>query len=53
MKATQYITGADLPFVRRRLYPSAGMSGAITVSVNDAILSRDFLGFGVAVTGSS
>ena len=53
MKATQYITGADLPFVRRRLYPSAGMSGAISVSVNDAILSRDFLGFGVAVTGSS
>lgn len=53
MKATQYITGVELPFVRRDLYPSAGMSGAITVSVKDAILSRDFLGFGVAVTGSS
>lgn len=53
MRATQYITGEQLPFVKKQLYPSANMSGAITVSTDGEVISDNFIGFGVAVTGSS
>ena len=53
MKATQYITGVQLPFVIRQLSPSAGMSGAITVTAGEETVSDNFIGFGAAITGSS
>ena len=53
MKATQYITGENFDFVPKKLYPSVPMSGAVQVTREGGEISQDFLGFGVAITGSS
>ncbi len=53
MNIKQYITGDNLPFVQRYIYPAQNMANAIKISVTDDKVSDDFLGFGVAITGSS
>lgn len=52
MKVTQYITAENLRFSPREVYPSVNMDGAIKLSLGKEI-GNDFLGFGVAITGSS
>ena len=53
MKVTQYLTTDNLSFVQRTLQPAVHMSGALTLSGTENVISDDFLGFGVAITGSS
>lgn len=53
MKITQYITNEGLQFATRPVYPAADMSGALKLRETGRVVSRDFLGFGVAITGSS
>ena len=53
MKITQYLTNEGLQFATRPVYPAVDMSGAIKLRVTGRTLSTDFLGFGVAITGSS
>ena len=53
MKVTQYITGYGLDFQARPVFPAAYMPAASTLTANEAPVSEDFLGFGVAITGSS
>ncbi len=53
MKITQYLTTEGLDFVTHPVYPAVKMSGACELRKTGEVLSRDFLGFGVAITGSS
>ena len=53
MKVTQYMTTQQQAFVKKPVFPSTPMGGALTVTAESTCLSRDFLGFGVAITGSS
>lgn len=52
MKITQYFTDATHSLAKREVFPSVFMNNAITLTVGDEI-SRDFMGYGVAITGSS
>ena len=53
MKVTQYLTTEGLSFVQRPVFSSIDMSGAIKLRHEARVVSDDFLGFGVAITGSS
>lgn len=53
MKVTQYLTTEGLSFVTRPIFSSVPMSGARKVTRTEKVVSDDFLGFGVAITGSS
>ena len=53
MNVTQYTTTDNLNFVQKNVFRSTKMSGALTLTVGDTPVSDDFLGFGVAITGSS
>ena len=53
MKVTQYQTTDNLSFAKRPVFPSVNMSGAITLTRTGHAIMDDFLGFGVAITGSS
>ncbi|MBE6554021.1 MAG: hypothetical protein E7666_06745 [Ruminococcaceae bacterium] len=53
MKVTQYITNDSLQFATRPIFRSTKMSGALTLRETGTVVSDDFLGFGVAITGSS
>jgi len=52
MKITQYYTDSTHSLAKREVFPSVFMNNAITLTVGDEI-SEGFLGYGVAVTGSS
>ena len=52
MKLTQYITTSGLTLAKRPVFPAAPMAGAMTLTAGSAV-SADFIGFGVAITGSS
>ena len=51
--ALQYLTADGLTFETRSIFPSLHMNGARTVTRTEEVISGDFLGFGVAITGSS
>lgn len=51
--ALQYLTADGLNFETRSIFPSVHMNGARTVTRTEEVISDDFLGFGVAITGSS
>lgn len=53
MKITQYITTNGLTFEKRPIFPAVYMPAASTLTAGKAPVSEDFLGFGVAITGSS
>ena len=53
MKVTQYQTADNLSFDKRPIFPATKMSGAITLTRTEHQIMDDFLGFGVAITGSS
>ena len=53
MKVTQYLTTAGLEFVTRPVFRSEHMNGALRVSRTEKTVTKDFLGFGVALTGSA
>ena len=53
MKITQYITTNGLTFEKRPVFPAVYASGAMMLRAGDTPVSEDFLGFGVAITGSS
>lgn len=53
MKVTQFFTTNGYTLSKREIAPALQMSGIHTVSTTGKILSKDFLGFGVALTGSS
>jgi glucosylceramidase len=53
MHIRQYLTAENLEFVTREIFPSVHMPGAYQLKRTGKILSDDFLGFGVAITGSS
>lgn len=53
MKVTQYITNKDLSFLKAPVFPSVEMNGVKTVRRAKEIVGDNFLGFGVAITGSS
>ncbi len=53
MNVTQYLTTDGLDFVTRPIFRSTHMSGALTLRETGRTVSEDFLGFGVAITGSS
>jgi glucosylceramidase len=53
MNLKQYITTNGLTFQTREVFPSVHMNAAQTVRRTEATVSDDFLGFGVAITGSS
>jgi glucosylceramidase len=53
MKITQYITTNGLTFEKRPVFPAVYASGAMMLTAGDSPVSEDFLGFGVAITGSS
>lgn len=53
MKITQYTTSPNLSMSECRVFPSELMTGAVQVRATGKVISDDFLGFGVAITGSS
>jgi len=53
MKLTQYLTTDNLEFAEREIFPAVHMPGAYQMKRTDKTVSDDFLGFGVAITGSS
>lgn len=53
MKVTQLFTTNGYTLVKREIAPALQMSGVHTVTATRKVLSDDFLGFGVALTGSS
>lgn len=53
MKVTQYITSKDTTLAQNPVFPSVEMNGVTKVCHTDRMISNDFLGFGVAITGSS
>ncbi len=53
MKITQYITTNGLTFEKRPIFPAVYMPAASTLTAGKTPVSNDFLGFGVAITGSS
>lgn len=53
MKVTQFFTTGDYTLESRKIAPSLHMSGIYTVTATQKMISDDFLGFGVALTGSS
>lgn len=53
MKVTQYSTGDLQDFNEYTLKPSLFMHGAVRVNAEKESFDNDFLGFGVAITGSS
>ena len=53
MKITQYITTNGLTFQKRPIFPAVNMSSAQKLVASKTPVSSDFLGFGVAITGSS
>lgn len=53
MKITQYLTTNGLTFQKRPIFPAVYMPAALTLTEGKAPISEDFLGFGVAITGSS
>lgn len=53
MKVTQYTTNKDNRWAQNPVFPSVKMNGVKEVSRTDRVISDDFLGFGVAITGSS
>lgn len=53
MKVTQYFTNKDAEFLQNPIFPSVKLSGAKTLCRTGEIVGNDFLGFGVAITGSS
>ena len=52
MKVTQYITTVGAEMQSNPVYPSMRLSGATDI-VRGKAIGNDFLGFGVAITGSS
>lgn len=53
MLITEYITAPNLNMSQRRVFPAELMNGAVQVRTTGDVISQDFLGFGVAITGSS
>lgn len=53
MKVTQYFTDANHFCAKRSVFPAVEMGGAVNLEVKNEPLMRPFLGFGVAITGSS
>jgi len=53
MKVTQYITGAGLTMQKRIITPSEKISNSCMLSAGGTPVSENFLGFGMAITGSS
>ncbi len=53
MKITQYTTSPNLEMSESRVFPSELMNGAAQVKLTGKMLTENFLGFGVAITGSS
>ena len=53
MHIKQYLTTENLEFVTREIFPSVHMPGTYQLKRTGNVLSDDFLGFGVAITGSS
>ena len=53
MKVTQFFTTGNYVLAKREIAPALQMSGIHTITATKKILSEDFLGFGVALTGSS
>lgn len=53
MRVTQYATGNLQDYKKYNLKPAVFMSGAVSVTPEKEPFSNDFLGFGVAITGSS
>lgn len=53
MKVTQYMTSSYGAFVKKPVFPSVYMSAAKTLTLASIPAATDFLGFGVAITGSS
>ncbi len=51
--ATQIFTSKDMLLDKREVFASAPLSGAITLTPSSEPVTHDFLGFGVAITGSS
>ena len=53
MKVRQYITTQGAEWLENPIFPSVKLNGAKTFLRSQEIVSEDFLGFGVAITGSS
>ena len=53
MKVTQYITNNHFNFEKKALFPAVRMSSAQTLTHGEKSACDGFLGFGVAITGSS
>ena len=53
MKVTQYLTTDGLSFAMHPVFKAGHMNGAHRITRTGEVLSRDFLGFGVAITGRS
>ena len=53
MKITQYTTSPNLEMYESRVFPSGLMNGAAQIRATGKTVSDNFLGFGVAITGSS
>ena len=53
MKITQYTTSPNLEMSECRVFPAELMNGAAQVKRTGKVLNENYLGFGVAITGSS
>lgn len=53
MQVTQYFTNKNAIFLKNPIFPSVKLSGIKTVCRTDEIVNKEFIGFGVAITGSS
>lgn len=53
MHAVQFVTNADAERLQVPIFPSVQMNGAVSVVRTEQVVSSSFLGFGVAITGSS
>ncbi|MBR2293271.1 MAG: hypothetical protein IKA44_03060 [Clostridia bacterium] len=53
MKVTQYFTSKEAEFLQVPVFPSVKLNGVKEFYRSQEILTDDFLGFGVAITGSS
>lgn len=53
MKAVQYITNAGAECMPVPVFPSVPLSGAVSLIRSETLGESPFLGFGVAITGSS
>lgn len=53
MKATQYLTTKNADFIQNPIFPSVPLSGAQQIRRTNTVVQNDFLGMGVAITGSS